>query len=113
MLREKPTMWGWDESVALVRALQPFTRRFNYHLALGGGVLNTGASKKDLDLYFLSLDNGKKNDLDGLIQALETVFGKSVSLTGKRYGNATSDYKAKVKFEYGENPLRRIDAFFM
>lgn len=54
-----PNPWNLDDGLKLVRALQQECRRFGYHLALGGGVLNNGRSDKDIDLYFLPLDNSK------------------------------------------------------
>lgn len=55
MSKLKPVVWKLKDGLALVRKLQPETRQFGYHLTLGGGVLNTGKSRKDLDLFFLPL----------------------------------------------------------
>jgi hypothetical protein len=72
--------WTLEEALELIRGLQSKTRDFNYHLCLGGGVLNTGESKKDLDLFFLPLDNGKQSLPDWLLTYLETLWGKSEDL---------------------------------
>lgn len=78
--------WTLNDALALVRALQPKTRDFSYHLALGGGVLNTGKSKKDVDLYFLPLDNnGKPSDAKGLVAWLTKEWGQPETLGGN-YG---------------------------
>lgn len=71
-------MWELDEALRLVRALQPMTRRFGYHLTLGGSVLNAGHSEKDLDLYFLPLDNKKlgKENSSGLLGYLRGLWGE-------------------------------------
>jgi len=75
--------WTLNDALALVRALQPKTRDFSYHLALGGGVLNTGRSKKDVDLYFLPLDNNKKpSDAKGLVAWLTKEWGQPEVLGG-------------------------------
>lgn len=69
--------WKIEEGLKLIRALQGRTKDFGYHIALGGGVLNTGVSDKDLDLYFLPFnnDNVAKEDADGLIQWLAGLWG--------------------------------------
>ena len=100
-------MWGLDEALALVRRLQPMTRRYNYHAVVGGGVINNGSSEKDLDLYFLPLDNGKREDHVGLLRFLATTFGLGTDLGGDEYGDSPV-YKSKIKFHYEG---RRIDAF--
>lgn len=101
-------MWNLEDALALVRRLQPMTRNYNYHLALGGGVLNKGTSDKDLDLYFLTLDNDKKTDREGLLVTLERIFGKLEHIGSPEYLAKDSAYKAKVKFV---NSGKRIDAF--
>lgn len=77
-----PDYWTMEEALRLIRAIQPETRKFGYHLSLGGGVLNKGESKKDLDLYFLPLDREDvKVDSPGLLKWLQSVWGE-----GKRFG---------------------------
>lgn len=65
--------WTLDDGLSLVRGLQQEMRKFGYHLALGGGVLNHGRSKKDIDLYFLPMDN---SDPDPNATALEAYLTK-------------------------------------
>lgn len=78
--------WTLNDALALVRAIQPKSRDFGYHLTLGGGVLNTGKSKKDVDLYFLPLDNGKqKSDAPGLVKWLTKQWGDPEDI-GANYG---------------------------
>jgi hypothetical protein len=77
--------WTLEEAVKLVRALQEPARKFNYHICLGGGVLNKGYSEKDVDLYFLSLDN-KLTDIKGLIDWLNELWGEPEAI-GKYEGN--------------------------
>lgn len=72
-----PNKWTMDDALELVRGLQKDTRRYGYHLTLGGGVLNNGESQKDLDLYFLPLQNPKfpTNNPDNLVSWLTKMWG--------------------------------------
>ncbi len=47
----------------IIRDLAPMVRELDYHMLLGGGVLNTGASTKDLDLWFMPLNGYESNPL--------------------------------------------------
>ena len=69
--------WKIEEGLKLIRALQGRVKEFGYHIALGGGVLNTGTSEKDLDLYFLPFNNPNiaKEDTDGLLDWLTKLWG--------------------------------------
>jgi hypothetical protein len=117
-------MWQLDNALNIVRILQPASRKFGYHLTLGGGVLNKGQSDKDLDLYFLPMggfDDSKKSDPDGMLRYLTRLWGTpsalAESLVDKaRYGKATeSFYKHAVQFNrWGgtDGQVRqRIDCF--
>lgn len=104
-------MWNLEQGLMVVRMLQPTTRNYGFHLAIGGGVVNKGRSDKDLDLYFLPLDDEDTADTDGLLGWLEGTFGASEPIGNAEYGNArTSNYKHKVKFTdvLGD---KRIDVF--
>lgn len=124
------SFWTLDEAISLIRGLQPECRKFSYHLCLGGGVLNKGQSKHDLDLYFLPM--GKKEDIkaEGLVRWLESLWGKGeafkavpkLDVYGERlivghneFGEPRYDYPEEEqkyafagKFNYGE---LRIDVF--
>lgn len=73
--------WTIEEGLTLIRGLQPQAKAYGYHIALGGGVLNKGTSEKDLDLYFLPLDNKDlaTNEI-GLIGFLQEIWGMGTSL---------------------------------
>lgn len=106
-------MWNLEDGLALIRAIQPNTRKFGYHLALGGGVLNKGESKKDLDLYFLPLEDRPwpQANSTGLIKWLEGMWGESLPL-GRDYSGSelkVSCYTHKLKFMRGNT--ERIDVF--
>lgn len=84
-------MWNLDDSLSLVRALQSTVKQFGYHVALGGGVLNKGTSDKDVDLYFLPLDNKKLPVLtDKLVNYLNNLWG-SPEVIGKEYEEEPPD----------------------
>lgn len=71
------TTWDLEDGLKLVRAIQPEAKKFGYHVALGGSVLNDGLSEKDIDLYFLPFENEKvaKGDQEGLLDWLEKIWG--------------------------------------
>jgi hypothetical protein len=104
-------MWTLAEGVEVVRRIQPLTRDFNYRLVIGGGVVNVGFSRKDLDLFFLPLCNSAENDSAGMLCGLEFLWGKSEPLGGD--GEYADDPRyTKVKFTLGAGPhAKRIDAF--
>lgn len=78
-------MWTLSEARVLINALQPHARTFGYHVCLGGGVLNQGSSKKDVDLYFLPLDNQKtETSSNKMLSFLEETWGKSASMIPAR-----------------------------
>lgn len=74
--------WKLEEGLNLIRALQGRVREFGYHIALGGGVLNNGTSDKDLDLYFLPLENDSiaKGNIDGLLDWLAGLWGEPAAI---------------------------------
>lgn len=101
--------WLLEEALLLIRSLQPLTRKYNYHLALGGGVLNNGFSRKDLDLYFMPLGNSEPNG-EELVKWLDGMWGKH-EFIGIGHGYADEDvYKQKLKYDYDG---QRIDVFVL
>ena len=106
-MKLKPVMWTLDDALALVREIQPLTRDFNYHLVIGGSVVNNGESRKDLDLYFLPLCNGNLNDSIGMQTALVGLFGPGEPL-GSEDTYEHDPRWFKTKFMRGK---QRIDSF--
>lgn len=45
--------WEIADALALIRDIQPRLHAIKWHVALGGSVLNSGVSQKDVDLYVL------------------------------------------------------------
>lgn len=117
-MKLKPVVWTLEQGLALVRELQPQTRTFNYHLALGGGVLNAGESRKDLDLYFLPMDdrdNASPDDADALRQWLDTMWAQERNLAqcNDEYPDPPVATAYKHKLEYKDAAGARIDAFIL
>lgn len=110
------THWTLDEALALIRLLQPETRRFGYHLCLAGGVLNKGWSAKDLDLVFAPMDQPDKlADPKGMLGFLDALWGTGSDIgtpLTEDYAKASEDspYAEKKKFDYSG---MRIDVFIM
>jgi hypothetical protein len=103
-------MWTIERGLMIVQTLQPGSRKFGYHLALGGGVLNSGASEHDLDLYFLPLDNTESPpDPEGLMVWLDTLLGDGEDLQSDDYARSTRYYSKRKHFVGG----RRIDIFII
>lgn len=67
--------WTLDEGVTLARGLGEGSKKFGYHVALGGSVLHSGKSKKDVDLYFLSLESPEGTQTDALVSWLTELWG--------------------------------------
>ena len=80
-------MWTFEEAQKLITTMQPFAKEHGYHIALGGGVLNKLSSTKDLDMYFLPLDNGLKLKNVELIMWLSSLFGTGRMIVPGMYEN--------------------------
>jgi len=105
--------WTIEDALQLIRAIQPKIREFQYHVVLGGGVLNNGFSGKDLDLYFLPFgDTGIPSNLPALLELLSEVLGTPAPL-----GYTAVDHAYPPDALYGVNRYtyildnRRIDVF--
>lgn len=104
-------MWTLDEALLLIRDLQPAVSGVGYHIALAGGVLNKGASNKDLDLIFLPLDTQVER-VRSLLNLLVPLLGGFRALRDDTHyepGN-NSHYREMVAFNYLG---KRIDAFIV
>ena len=101
-------MWTREAAAEVIALLQPLTRQFGYHLALGGGVLNNGHSDKDLDLYFLPLDDqDHPPNPDKMLRCVEAIWGESKPLSD--YPKASSLYAHKRKLTLPGH--KRVDVF--
>jgi len=110
-------MWALNEALALIRRIQPLVRPFNYHLAIGGGVLNKGYSTKDLDLYCIPFSE-RGPDSDGLRAFFVTEFGPEFTLGGPNVDPVDTDkaYEPEPmwvngRYTYWLDGSHRIDIF--
>lgn len=91
--------WKLDDGLRLVRALQPEAKKFGYHVTLGGSVLNLGESEKDIDLYFLPLENPKFSERPiQLLNYLEDVWGG--------YEGLGEEYELEARYHEEDEPFR-------
>lgn len=116
--------WTLDQALATIRLLQPTAHKYGYHIGLGGGVLNTGFSAKDLDLMILPLN---QEEIMRDISMLLVDITKSVNATtvkhycqrednGNEYGEKghIRGVSANLAIFDGCGPdLKRIDIFYV
>src|SRR5687767_4684004 len=102
--------WTLNDALAVIRQIQPLIRKFNYHVAIGGSLINTGSSAKDADLYFLPLNNGEENKTEELKQFLTLIWGEGAPMGGEGYDEESTVFEAQLKFTHEG---RRIDAFIV
>jgi len=101
-------MWTLDEARSEIVRVQLPSRAYGYHVALGGGVLNNGKSFKDLDVYFLPLDDTTNTPNPMSLQIfLKSVWGQSTPISDDSYG-PSKYYALKLKFSVNH---KRIDVF--
>jgi hypothetical protein len=105
-------MWTLDEARAVVGILQPHVKPLGYHVALGGGVLNRGYSDKDVDLYFLPLDNPSTQP-EALAVLLGGYLGEQHPLG---FGTPGANYGPHptygIRATYIQGP-KRVDVFII
>lgn len=122
MTDEQPIMWGMHEALNLIREIQPTVHKMQYHVALAGGVLNKGFSRKDLDLVFIPLTNENRPELAELTGWLFNTFGEPkdnltdpnpcVSLRYQAsYMFGVNEIRSTPDVNYREIVQRRIDVF--
>jgi hypothetical protein len=102
-------MWTLDESLKLIRTIQPEMKNYEYHITLGGGILNNGISNKDLDLFFLKLNNHTGQGW-GLFQYLSKIMGPLIGIRD------SPDYHEGDMWHYtymykGRYDGKRVDLF--
>lgn len=111
--------WTLNDALVIIRQIQPLIRKFNYHVAIGGSLINNGLSGKDADLYFLPLNNGEENKIDELKQFLDLIWGKSEPMRPTLMINGepvVTDYLDSDTFQMQEKYTvegRRIDVFIV
>ncbi len=108
----KPILWTLEQGLSLVRDLQPLCHALSFHVALGGGVINKGESRKDLDLYFLPFDNEESSERGQLLKMLARRLGPLAPLSGdaSQHYCSQSTYRFKLK---ARSETQRIDIFIL
>lgn len=98
-------MWTLGEGLVFCRLLQPMLRPIGYHLTLGGGVLNVGYSRKDLDLFLLPLKSTDSNPT-AVFDTLSPIFGDAAPVGKGEYDS--DSWKVAMYYIVGG---KRIDVF--
>lgn len=108
MITSKP-LWTLAEAVDLIHELQPIVRELNYHITIGGGVINAGSSEKDLDLWIIPL-NGYESHAHDIVSLLIENLGHCTALRDSPdYApDAHPHAESMQRFEYCG---KRIDVF--
>jgi hypothetical protein len=105
-------MWTLLEGVTIIRRIQDSLREKGYHACLGGGVLNQGGSKRDLDIFILRMNNTNR------VRPIECVWSLSNILQPCTYSplRDNPDYGPDADFHFSEAHRftyngKRIDVF--
>lgn len=108
-------MWTLAEGLEVVRGLQPESREFGYHVTLGGGVLNAGHSNKDLDIWYLPLNND--SNITRPTALLQYLGNKFLALRPiSEYGGATHmghPIWGMYRMEMLKDPAKRVEIFII
>lgn len=111
MLKRKTKMWSLTDAQDVIDSVQLGARNFGFHVALGGSVLNTGESNKDLDLYFLPLNQETPINPTGLVAWLKILWGEGGTMQDENYPPCPF-YTHKLKFfPLMSKSFKRIDVF--
>lgn len=82
-------MWTLMEAIELIGPFQAALRPFDFHVALGGGVLNKGSSINDLDLYVLPVFKDRPYHWNALEQLIYEFLGQHSDLLHTSEGPMT------------------------
>lgn len=117
-MEKKRALKGWTlvEGVLFMQGLQPLLKECGYHALLGGGVLNTGSSQKDLDVFLVPL-NGEESRPREALGVFQSYLARDGDLD--HWGDPirdSPDYKAGEPWHWQEMLTfvyqdQRIDLF--
>jgi hypothetical protein len=100
-------MWNLQEGIEAVRKVEPVAIECGYHSALGGSVLHSGESDKDLDIFLYVRKSKEGADRSQVIERLRDAgFTDWDERNHDRYGDLKIVYS--VQFDG-----KRIDFFFI
>ena len=96
--------WDLIDGIALARRLELLAIPMNCHIALGGGVLQRGYSKKDLDIFVYPRKASKKTLLPAeILRVFEATDIKQVNY---HFDDGKTVFSCKIDG-------RRVDFFFV
>lgn len=100
-------VWYFGEAQTLIRELQGVMWPVQWHVAIGGGVLNHGYSNDDLDLYILPLNKHAKSE--DATKALGSVLVYTRAISGNpRYLSMAPAIESADVYTYEG---KRVDVF--
>lgn len=102
--------WTLEEAIPLLREVENVLIPLGYHCALGGSVLHSGHSDKDLDVFIYPHDSDKVLTPEEILGELYGVFGGLCS------GRCNPEYlprDAKEVFWSYNGKDQRVDFFFL
>lgn len=100
--------WQLHDALDLIRSLQVHVKPIGFHISLGGGVLNTGSSKKDLDLYFLPMSSvTDATQTDKLLAFLTETWGPGSPMTSSKKRSTAGGFESYFD-EHGVRRLRNV-----
>ncbi len=98
-------MWNMEEALLFIRNLQPVVKKYNFHLALAGGVLNNGYSVKDLDIICMGMHNDLPNRTKDMISKFEVDYNAVL--------NTTEEYVMQGRLLYKMNLNGKVIDLFL
>jgi hypothetical protein len=101
-------MWMFTTGAHVAREIEKLVMPLGFHVAMGGSVLHTGSSDKDLDIFLYDRSDAVQADISFVMSQIEKHLDirtneecKDTSVSGDRYV-----YRCYIL-------NRRIDIFFL
>lgn len=106
-------MWTLQKALTLIRDIQPTVHELGYHVTLGGGVLNNGESKKDLDIFILRKNNVTRvSSHDVVSKVMQLLDGRWSPLRDSPDYGPDADFHMKEAYQRkADGAYGRIDLF--
>lgn len=107
-------MWYLHDALPLVRLLQEALWPLQYHVTLGGSVLNNGYADKDVDIFVLPFNNVTPFSPASLHDALESVLTYVQPIgfpTPDAAGNYPPSQEVHLRKDQWSFEGKRVDVF--
>jgi len=102
-------LWTLEEAISVARGMEKICAPQGFHVALGGGTLMNGNSRKDLDLFFYPHRRDAETPTNfKRLRGILTTLGGITNLGPVDFG----EYDHKEVFQ-GKLQGRRVDLFFL